>query len=100
MFANVSFPVDAFADESIVDVKSTLSNFLNDISERLKKYEIEDTNFQSAWGEICNLSTEEKAFCELIGSLGMAPSCVNDEISNAVEKLLGILGPKQFATFV
>lgn len=99
VFANVSFPVDAFTDESIVDVKSTLSNFLNDISERLKKFGIEDTNFQSAWGEICNLSTEEKAFCELIGSLGMAPSCVNDEISNAVEKLLGILGPKAVRDF-
>ena len=98
-FANVSFFVDAFGDESTDDVQNTLSKFLNDSDERLRTFGIEDTNFQAAWNEISNLSPEEKAFCELIGSLGLAPSCVNDEISNAVEKLLGILGPRAVRDF-
>lgn len=98
-FANVSFCIDAFGDEFTEGVQITLSKFLNDIDERLRSFGIKDTNFQVAWNEIRSFSAEEKAFCELIGSLGLAPSCVSDAISNAVERLFKILGPRAVRDF-
>jgi len=99
-FANVSFFVDAFGDESTDDVQNTLSKFLNDSDERLRTFGIEDTNFQAAWNEISNLSPEEKAFCELIGSLGLAPAALMMKLVMPWRNCWEYWVQEQSATFV
>jgi hypothetical protein len=65
----------------------------------LRDFGVAETNFQVAWDEIQRLEPSEKAFCELIGSLGLSPSEATDEISIALEKLADILGDRAVRDF-
>ncbi len=84
---------------STEDVQETLSKFLNEVDERLQSAGVTHRSFQKAWQAIQELSDEERTFCELVGSLGIAPGQASEEISDAVEKLFETLGPRAIRDF-
>jgi hypothetical protein len=93
-FAELLFTADAFGDAPSEQVQSTFLAFLRETDSRLKEFGIENTNFQSALNEITSLSREEQEFCELLGALGVYPSCASEQVSKAVEAVFEILGPR------
>jgi hypothetical protein len=98
-YGNVDFKVEAFGDEARETIELVLSDFLNETDQRLRDLGIVDKSFQVAWNEIQRLEPAEKAFCELIGSLGLSPSEVTDEISDALENMADILGARAVRDF-
>jgi hypothetical protein len=92
-FANVKFTVSAFADVARDEVERVLSTFLDDNVARLAKCGVERTPLTDTWNEIKSSGPEERAFCELVGSLGLSPKEISDELGSAIEQIYKILGP-------
>ncbi len=98
-YADVSFNVNAFGDESREVVEAILSEFLRDADDQLRAFGITDTNFQTSWKVIQELEPEERAYCELAGSLGISPSEINDNLSESLERIASVLGPGAIRDF-
>jgi hypothetical protein len=98
-FANISFATSAFADASRDEVEQVLSTFVSDVVERLATCSVSHSALAGAWNDLRSLTEEEREFCELVGSLGISPSDVSNELSEAIERIYAILGSRATRDF-
>ncbi|HYY31760.1 MAG TPA: hypothetical protein VE860_27695 [Chthoniobacterales bacterium] len=92
-YSNIRFTSDAFIDASRTEVEQVLRTFIDDTVNRLLICRVTETALARTWAELQSLTCEECRFCELIGSLGMSPVDVGDELSRAIERIYALLGP-------
>src|SRR5260370_4799626 len=86
-FANIKFTTDAFADAARDEVEQVLRKFVDDTVKRLATCGVTHTGLRDAWNEIMSLTDEERRFCELVGSLGLCPGDVTNELGDAIERI-------------
>jgi hypothetical protein len=98
-YSNIKFTTDAFADVGRPEVEQVLHTFVDDTVNRLAACGVTGTALARAWGEVQALTSEERQFCEFIGSLGMSPADVTDELSEAIKRIYDLLGPRAMRDF-
>lgn len=87
-YADVEFFRGASTNVAREEVQNVFSKFVEQNISRLRSRGLNKTSLASAWDDIKRLNTEEVEFCELVGSLGISPADVNDELSNSLERIL------------
>lgn len=97
-FANVQFTVDAFGDAPRNEVQDALAVFVADTVSRLETRGL-DAGLVHTWRELQSLTEDEKQFCELVGSLGVAPADASDELASAIEKIYDGFGERATRDF-
>lgn len=98
-YSKIKFTTDAFADVARPEVEQVLHTFVGDAVDRLATCKVTDTALARVWSEFQALTPEERNFCELIGSLGMSPADVTEDLSKAIEKIYDLLGPRAMRDF-
>src|SRR5204863_7750817 len=84
----------AFGDAPRDELHQALSKFVTDTVARLESRGVADTSLARIWRELQALSDDERKFCELVGSLGVAPGDASDELADALDRLYDAFGER------
>jgi hypothetical protein len=98
-YADIEFLRGASVDAGRDEVQNVLSRFVEQTINQLNLRGARNSELKSAWNDIKALTPEELEFCELVGSLGISPAEVSDDLSGALERIYGILGARATRDF-
>jgi hypothetical protein len=98
-YADIEFLRGASVDAGRDDVQNVLSGFVEQTIHQLNLRAARDSELESAWNDIKALTLEEREFCELVGSLGISPADVSDDLSDALARIYDILGARATRDF-
>jgi hypothetical protein len=90
--AGVRFDNSAATDAPRLEIEEALAGFVNDCVDVLSRHGITETPLQRAWTMVKATSADQHEFCELAGSLGMSPYNAADDIADALDLLVDVLG--------
>src|SRR6202040_251980 len=68
-------------------VRYALSNFVEEVLNRLEARGIKSTDAHDAWNLIRSTTAREEQYCRLIGSLGLSPYDEHSEIDQLLDGL-------------
>src|SRR5262249_554208 len=71
------------------NVRSELSSFIEQVLARLSEKGIANSEAHEAWKRVRETTKEEKAYCRLVGSIGLSPYVSHPAIDAALEKIAG-----------
>jgi hypothetical protein len=88
-FAQLNFIEALTATASTDTVRSEFSKFIGQVLEHLSENGVKDSAAHQYWDRVANTTTDEEAYCRMVGSLGLSPYVDHPEIDQVLEKTAG-----------